>query len=151
MRLIAKQTGLSNRHAKQEATVILNMLYLILILIFGASICEVAKATENVASVEAQKIITDSKKYDGNYVLIRGCVNATFHDITLVACGSNDPQINIEKYEASHAYERLVDFAHQHMGDEPERLQAIVGGVYRFECSSDGCKRYLSVATFKHM
>ena len=58
------------------------------------------------------------------------------HDVTVLACGTDNPQVNIEPGAGDNANEallELVDFAHTNIGKEPEELRVIVEGIYRGE------------------
>jgi hypothetical protein len=102
--------------------------------------------------VDISALTHDPERYGNTFVHAHACVNVTFHEVTLVACGSENPQINIEPGEgrdAEEAYSRLIGFSHQHMGQEPPELPVVVQGVYRGERMGNEYRHTLQVVGFK--
>lgn len=96
--------------------------------------CTAAVRTDESQFVDAAKVLSAPESYNKRVVRLHACVAVTIHDVTLLSCRTRNPQLYIEggaENKAQDAFSRLVDFAHAHLGDEPEELPVMVEGVYR--------------------
>lgn len=110
---------------------------MVLVVCMGLAACVSGARIDGEAQpIDTSTLLAAPERYSGVAVRVHACVNVTFHGITLVVCGAENPQINIESGEgvkAMQAYSRLTEFAHRQMGQEPEDLPVTVEGIYRSE------------------
>lgn len=122
-----------------------------LVVCVGLASCAAGVRASDAQSINASKLFSAPESYNERVVRLHACVNVTMHDVTLLACGADNPQINIESGggdKAKEAFSQLVDFAHMHMGEEPVELPVMVEGVYRSERVQNEHRHTLYVTDF---
>lgn len=121
-------------------------------LIFGLAACVSRERFDGgITDADFSMIFFAPERYDEVAVRVRACVNVTFHDVTLLSCGTEGPQVNVEsggEAGAGKAYSRLIKFAHAHMGQEPQDLPVVIEGVYRNEVLRGGSRHVIYVYGF---
>lgn len=114
--------------------------------------CTAAMRADDAQVVDVSKVLSAPESQNDLVVRLHACVNVTMHDVTLLSCGTKNPQLNIEGGaggKAQEAFLRLVDFAHAHMGEEPEELPVLVEGIYRGQRMGNEYRHTLYVADFR--
>lgn len=103
-------------------------------------------------TADVSALFLEPESYNEMSVRVHACVSVTLHGITLVACDAKNPQINVEAGEGSDArkaYSRLIEFAHAHMGQEPQKLPVVIEGVYRSKRVRDEYRHTIYVTGFR--
>ncbi|NJB81000.1 hypothetical protein [Xanthomonas arboricola] len=122
---------------------------------FPINIFASTNSSDNNLDESYQRLSTaiySHKKMDGAIIQVRACINVTIHDITLVECGTNGPQVSIasgEGVNGGRAYMRLIDFAHANMGLEPEDLPVYIKAKYEAGSAEDGFSHKMKIYDFK--
>lgn len=144
----------SIKFARRLATAIRNCsLWPVLVICVSLTACmSEIRADTRMQAIDVLQLFSRPEYYDGFPVRVHVCVNVTLHDVTLLACGDRNPQINIERGEvrgAERAYTRLIEYAHVHMGREPRELPVVIEGVYHSERVEDGYRHTVYVSRFR--
>ena len=81
-------------------------------------------------------------------VRIRGCLSVTTHDITVLDCGTANPQVFIAPGNAL-AYENLIDFGVDNRGKNPEQLPVLIDGEFSAKVANGRVVYYMAVDDFQ--
>ena len=67
-------------------------------------------------------VTADPDRYHEQRIMVAACINVLIHGVALLPCGQRLPNVEILESQAvgGRAFERLLSYAHEHMGDSPD-------------------------------
>ena len=101
-------------------------------------------------ALDLDAVVSEHARYDKQRIVVAACVNVIIHGVALLPCGKDLPNVDIvEPNTGSGDYSRLVDYAHEHMGDSPEELPILVFGQFHSAGADESKRHSIAVERFE--